>query len=158
MAKKNRSTVPFRPFHRIDRNTRAAESVLFSAISDWPASIFTRFWWKAPGLSRSPLLWSVPTLLYLVAVLDSPPVEFLDGRETDRDLRSTCRVRHVIFIYFLRKSSVGGGEEVRCLLLFSLPCSADHERDSPLCKVVFFGSATNTLNVRNNKRFDIFPP
>ena len=32
--------------------------------------------------------------------------------------------------------------------LFS--CSADHERDWPPCKVVFFGLATNSLNVRNN--------
>ena len=29
-------------------------------------------------------------------------------------------------------------------------CSADHERDWPPCKVVFFGLATNALNVRNN--------
>ena len=35
-------------------------------------------------------------------------------------------------------------------LLFSFPCSADHERDWPPCKVVLFGLATNTLNVRNN--------
>ena len=34
--------------------------------------------------------------------------------------------------------------------MFSFPCSADHERDWPPCKVVFFGLATNTLNVRNN--------
>ena len=32
----------------------------------------------------------------------------------------------------------------------SFPCSADHERDWPPCKVVCFGLATNTLNVRNN--------
>ena len=38
------------------------------------------------------------------------------------------------------------------LFLFSFfPCSADHERDWPPCKVVFFGLATNALNVRNNK-------
>ena len=30
------------------------------------------------------------------------------------------------------------------------PCSGDHERDWPPCKVVFFGLATNALNVRNN--------
>ena len=35
-------------------------------------------------------------------------------------------------------------------LLFSFPCSTDHERDWPPCKVVFFGLATSTLNVRNN--------
>ena len=40
----------------------------------------------------------------------------------------------------------------RCQTSFSLffPCSADHERDWPPCKVVFFGLATNALNVRNN--------
>ena len=57
----------------------------------------------------------------------------------------------------------GGGYAARLFLLFSFPCSADHERDWPPCEVVFFGLATNTLNVRNNnnsnsKRFDIFPP
>ena len=37
------------------------------------------------------------------------------------------------------------------LFFFSFfPCSADHERDWPPCKVVFFGLATNALNVRNN--------
>ena len=39
-------------------------------------------------------------------------------------------------------------------LLFSFHCSADHERDwPPFCKVVFFGLATNTLNVRNTTDF-----
>ena len=33
---------------------------------------------------------------------------------------------------------------------FFFPCSADHERDWPPYKVVFFGLATNALNVRNN--------
>ena len=44
----------------------------------------------------------------------------------------------------------GGGYAARLFLLFSFPCSADHERDWPPCKVVFFGLTTNTLNVRNN--------
>ena len=44
----------------------------------------------------------------------------------------------------------GGGFAARLFLLFSFPCSADHERDLPPCKVVFFGLETNTLNVRNN--------
>ena len=46
------------------------------------------------------------------------------------------------FIYFLRTSSVGvggGGYAARLFLLFSFPCSADHERDWPPCKVVFSG-------------------
>ena len=44
----------------------------------------------------------------------------------------------------------GGGYAARLFLLFSFPCSADHERDWPPCKVVFLGLVTNTLNVRNN--------
>ena len=40
-------------------------------------------------------------------------------------------------------------------LLISFPCSADHERDWPPCQVVFFGLATNTLNVRNNSNNSI---
>ena len=50
-------------------------------------------------------------------------------------------------------SSVGGGGgeyAARLLLLFSFPCSADHERDWPSRQVVFFGLATNALNVRDN--------
>ena len=58
------------------------------------------------------------------------------------------------YFIFLRTSSargVGRGEGVaRLFLLFFFPCSADHERDWPLCKVVFFGLATNALNVRND--------
>ena len=50
-----------------------------------------------------------------------------------------------------------GGRYQTSSFLFSFPCSADHERDWPPCKVVFFGLATNTLysntlNVRNNKQ------
>ena len=44
----------------------------------------------------------------------------------------------------------GGWRAARFSLLFSFPCSANHERDWPPCKVVFFGLPTNTLNVRNN--------
>ena len=46
----------------------------------------------------------------------------------------------------------GGGYAARHFVLFLFPCSADHERDWPPCKVVFFGLATNTLNVRNNNK------
>ena len=55
---------------------------------------------------------------------------------------------------------MGGGYAARLFLLFSFPCSADHERDWPPRKVVFLGLATNTLNVsnNNNKRFDTPPP
>ena len=64
-------------------------------------------------------------------------------------------MRRVIFFFFLRTSSArgGGGGGGRCQTFFFLsffPCSADHERDWPPCKVVFFGLATNALNVRNN--------
>ena len=41
----------------------------------------------------------------------------------------------------------GGGGYAARLLLLSLPCSADHKRDWPPCKVVF---RVGTLNVRNN--------
>ena len=45
----------------------------------------------------------------------------------------------------------GGGYAARLFLLFSFPCSADHERDWPPCKVVFSGwQPIRTLNVRNN--------
>ena len=46
---------------------------------------------------------------------------------------------------------VGGALPDFFFFLFS-PCSADHERDWPPCKVVFFGLATNALNVRNNNK------
>ena len=58
------------------------------------------------------------------------------------------------FIYFSSNEQGGGvgggGYAARLFLLFSFPYSADHERDWPPCKVVFFGLTTNTLNVRNN--------
>ena len=44
----------------------------------------------------------------------------------------------------------GGGGKGGCQIYLFFPCSADHERDWPPCKVVFFGLATNALNVRNN--------
>ena len=64
-------------------------------------------------------------------------------------------MRRVILFIFSERAVWGvggGGYAARLFLLFSFPCSADHERDWPPCKVVFcfFGLATNTLNVRNN--------
>ena len=44
----------------------------------------------------------------------------------------------------------GKGRPVGCQTFSFFPCSADHEQDWPPCKVVFFGLATNALNVRNN--------
>ena len=68
-------------------------------------------------------------------------------------------MRRVIFyflffiLYFLRTSSSraggGAGGGAARLFFFFFPCSADHERDWPPCKVVFFGLATNALNVRS---------
>ena len=68
--------------------------------------------------------------------------------------------RYTVHIFFIfspneQRAGGGGGGGVRCQTFsFSFfPCSADHERDWPPCKVVFFGLATNALNVRNNKIF-----
>ena len=44
----------------------------------------------------------------------------------------------------------GGGERSQTFIFYFFPCSADHERDWPPCKVAFFGLATNALDVRNN--------
>ena len=61
-------------------------------------------------------------------------------------MRSCCRPRLKVrdFFFFLRTSSVGGGSgggrcAARLFVLFFFPCSADHERDWPSCKVVFWG-------------------
>ena len=62
----------------------------------------------------------------------------------------------IITIFFSERAARGGGGggggggAARLLLFLIFPCSADHERDWPPCKVVFFGLATNALNVRNN--------
>ena len=54
--------------------------------------------------------------------------------------------RDFFYFIFLRTSSARAAR-----LFFFFPCSADHERDwLSSCKVVFFGLATNALNVRNN--------
>ena len=56
------------------------------------------------------------------------------------------------YVYFFseRAARGGGGCAARLFFFFFFPCSADHERDWPPCKVFFFGLATNALNVRNN--------
>ena len=62
----------------------------------------------------------------------------------------------LFYLFFLRTSSArgggggGGGGALPEFFWFFFPCSADHERDWPPCKVVFLGLATNALNVRNN--------
>ena len=67
-------------------------------------------------------------------------------------------MRRVIFLFFYflffpneQRAGEGGGGDAR-LFFFFFSFSADHERDWSPCKVVFFGLATNTLNVRNNKQ------
>ena len=66
--------------------------------------------------------------------------------------------RHVdaprdLFIYlfiFSPNEQRNAGGRCQTFYFYFFPCSADHERDWPPCKVVFFGLATNALNVRNN--------
>ena len=62
--------------------------------------------------------------------------------------------RDFFFFFFFspnEQRAGGGGERCQTFLNFIFPCSADHERDRPPCKVVFFGLATNNaLSVRNN--------
>ena len=84
-----------------------------------------------------------------------------DARRTETtSVTPTCVApRHVdaprdfflITIIFLRTSSARGWGGGRCqtFCFFCFPCSAAHERDWPPSKVVFFGLATNALNVRN---------
>ena len=66
-------------------------------------------------------------------------------------------MRRVIFYFFYffspneqRAGGGGGGDAARLFIFIFFPCSADHERDWPPCKVVFFGLATNALIVKNN--------
>ena len=63
-------------------------------------------------------------------------------------------MRRVIFIFIStneQRGGRGGGVALPVsFLFFFLLCSADHEQDWPPFKVVFFGLATNALNVRNN--------
>ena len=57
--------------------------------------------------------------------------------------KSRLEMRRVIFIFLFSPNEQwgegGGGYAARLLLLFSFPCSADHERDWLPCKVVFSG-------------------
>ena len=61
--------------------------------------------------------------------------------------------RVILFFMFSPNEQCGGWGEGMLpdfFILFFFPCSAYHERDWPPCQVVFFGLATNALNVRNN--------
>ena len=57
------------------------------------------------------------------------------------------------FIFFSERAARagGGGGALPDFFFFFFPCSADHERDWPPCKVVFIGLATNALNVRKKQ-------
>ena len=57
----------------------------------------------------------------------------------------------VFFFFFFseRAARARGGGTLPDFFFFFFPCSADHERDWPPCKVVFFELAANALNARN---------
>ena len=66
-----------------------------------------------------------------IGLVDKPKVS-LYGRETNQNCVAPVDASRD-FIYFLRTSSGGrgGGYAARLFLLFSFPCSVDHERDWP---------------------------
>ena len=87
----------------------------------------------------------------------------MDARRTETTcVTPTCVApRHVDaprdFLFFISERDARGGGgggggwgAARLFIFLFFPCSADHERDWAPCKVVFFGLATNALNVRNN--------
>ena len=85
----------------------------------------------------------------------SPEGGCLEGLDAFRfflKIECTCGLVVKCKCVSLYQLQFGGRGGVRCQTFsFSFfPCSADHERDWPPCKVVFFGLATNALNVRNN--------
>ena len=59
------------------------------------------------------------------------------------------------FFFFSERAArgMGGGGRCQIFYFYFFPCSADHERDWPPCKIVFFGLATNALKVRNNNNY-----
>ena len=60
-------------------------------------------------------------------------------------------MRRVILLFYFSPNEQCAGGTLPDFFCFSFfPCSADHERDWPSCKIVFFGLATNALNVINN--------
>ena len=75
---------------------------------------------------------------------------------TQAECHPCCTTRNRVSPEFIgsRISARGGGagRAARLIFVCFFPCSADHERDWPPCKVVFFGLATNALNVRNNNK------
>ena len=86
--------------------------------------------------------------------------DIINGFPDDVNIGSTVQCRgkeaHRYIGHLQRTSSArGGGGRCQTFSYFFFPCSADHERDWPPCKVVFFGLATNALNVRNNNNNNI---
>ena len=79
-----------------------------------------------------------------------------DARRSETCVTPTCVApRHVdasldFNFNFLPNKQRGGGALPDFFFILFFPCSADHERDWPPCKVVVFGLAANALNVRNS--------
>ena len=77
--------------------------------------------------------------------------ESLYGREADRDLGSACRCVTGYLFIFSERAAWDVGEGVRCqtfYLVFSMFSTPRAGLATNLYKIVFFGLATNTLNVR----------
>ena len=71
------------------------------------------------------------------------------------------KMRRVIFVFLAAWGEGGGGGRggggaLPDFFLF-FPCSADHERYWPPCKIVVFGLVSNTLNVRNINNNMVIP-
>ena len=93
-----------------------------------------------------------------VGFCDATPIVLVDELKksgTGARRTETCVVpRHVdvsrdFYFVFVRTSSVGGGGG-RFSLFFYFSCLADHERDWPVCKVVFRVANQYVEYVRNN--------
>ena len=95
------------------------------------------------GIKRVPL-----------GLVDEPKVS-LYGRETDQDLRSACRCVAQFYLFSPNEQcgGWGGGYAARLFLLFSFPCSADHEQDWPPCKVIFFRVGNQYAECEKQQRF-----
>ena len=63
-------------------------------------------------------------------------------------------MRRVFVCFSPNEQRAGGGGALPDFFFFFFFLFSRHERDWPPCKVVFFGLATNALNVRNNRSPD----
>ena len=106
--------------------------------------------WTSPGEERSNETGKLVIANGSVEFCEATPTGLVDEPKvypcTDARPTETCvaPVDATLFLLiFLRTSSVGGwgggGYAARRFFLFSFPCSADHERDWPPCKVIFSG-------------------